>query len=1598
MNNDLRIKIKVDKDTGELIVATKEFEKLGNTITKSSKETEKFQNRIKFMGHVTAGIYAVNKAYDVLNATIGDFVKKGIQVNAEMQHLTIGLASLNVATSKNIDAYGNSLTYQDKFNLSLRESSQTMDDLLKINAKTPHSLNQTIQIYKAMYVGMRNIGASSEDMLDLTQSLSIAAGSAGVDFNAMLSAMDGLATGTVETASEMGRFLKAIGLSNEEIKNSNDVLGLFKDNLKDFKAVDTYNTRVSNLSNSFSMLTKEIMEVPFEAISERLNPVSEFLDKLTRSSHRVKVQFSDVKDLEDKNDLLYKQKLLLAEISRVKNDKFMWDADQKKQLKELNDAYKLLVLKLDQIVMNSGNVTQSAYDSTEALKKANEVLDPYSIQVEAVNNKWLTHFNLMTKDGQDTTTILKAWNKELVDLGKTLNEYDFDKAWTASENEDRLKQFEEEKRIKKEQADFDKAWIESENEDRLKEIALIREKESAIASVNELLMSDAEKINAKYIKLYETAYGSLTPEQQKAFVENWGKALEDAEKDTSTLKFNETIASQLGNSMSDTIVNVFDGDADVKDAIQSFSQGIGSALTSQISASLAQSLMQNASIGLAGAGVIGLGALAVSSLISEFDKQSEESTKKRAELEAKLLEERIASASFSIGVNIEDYDGNFDNFIEGLDSAAQKLYDFGNDGSAFAEKLQSLYNTKKSQESDLASKQGEIDSWTNNASSRTTRDAWSDFRDGTLEVIGVLNESAKETPSGDTGIAGNDNINLQGYTDPTVSQSINTISSSDPLAISKQLAKEEEDWKNSVIQGLEDDKSDIQDAIAQTLSDISELVRDNIKEILDFSDLDIDTQRSKLGDFDLTVYSNTLNRINEIGLAIKDAGGEITPSQQSALEDLFLVPEFITGQNYESAVNKQLERNKSLQDELDLLEASTPEEKLKIERAQILSDFVNQDNIDLQNRIWILEETTKAEQDRIKSLIDYNKLLTNSQNSFDDLISNVIDGLDSAKDSFEGIGDSLQSIINNIFEDNKDFNQNAYNDTLSSIWQTQELLKNDVQNTELMKQYTTQVSALGGYAKNYLNPENFSSAEQYNLQRAIVSNQISELDSTNDVYSALLEQLLTQANESYISQRATETGILSIDKTTTDGIETTVIADGEVIKALSVGEIPISIGDSDKDVVSKLAGLEGATVIATVEADVTGFEEYFDENKSMTIDLATGEVPEFLKSLGDGKYTLNLDTNNDGSTDFGLEFDANGNLVSAFESSGLAKDSTTASITTSLDALNTTLVDQREKDRTRLSADTFSSVDTLGLMEKLDLAKITGLDYNSNELTQLAYDLQNASDGNNDYTDFTKLISSSNNLEYIKKLNESGNLTSEIIDSNIAYGTNIYDTKYKAAEDAYNLAKDNYINEYAVPKREYDSLLRELNQLTSSGYTPALNDPTYQQILQLEKDVKVAQETLPTDSEIQALLNAYNEAYRPYNTLRNQSFENFTAFSNGGFTPDIGKYTPAGVVHGGEYVAPMEQVKQYPELFSFLDSTRGYADGGLVNTTIPISNNLDFINIIKELRDEVKSLKTELTAVKEINKNIEHNTGESYKLVEKDHYDPDPIEVKVVAS
>lgn len=411
-NDEVRLKIKIDAKSQELILMNQQVKDLGKSFSDTDSFANTFLKRINIAGHIYAG-------FQVINNTLGDITRNGIEVNRGFQKLTNSLTISSAAMISNNDIYGNAISVQDKYRLAQIEASKATELLQKANINTPHSLKETVQIYDAMYIGMKKVGATTSDMVEIAEKLSIAVGNK-IEFGAFLSAMDGISTGTVEVASEMGRALNGLGLSNEVIKESTDVVQLFKDKLSGFQAIQDFDTKMSNLNNSTDMFAKNLMKIPFDYLESKIPSVAALFDSWAKSINEINVYLSNASSLSTYDELINKQYQLLGQISEVKNDKFMWDSEQKTKLKELNSELEIVFQKLTNIKKDEDllkNVVTNV-DTSDIDKLVNETLDPYSGKIDEINSKWLSNFNILVKNGKDTTKYVEAWAKALDDVNE----------------------------------------------------------------------------------------------------------------------------------------------------------------------------------------------------------------------------------------------------------------------------------------------------------------------------------------------------------------------------------------------------------------------------------------------------------------------------------------------------------------------------------------------------------------------------------------------------------------------------------------------------------------------------------------------------------------------------------------------------------------------------------------------------------------------------------------------------------------------------------------------------------------------------------------------------------------------------------------------------------------------------------------------------------------------------------------------------------------------------------------------------------------------------------------------------------------------------
>ena len=223
-------------------------------------------------------LYALKRAYDV---TLG----VGLNYNILLENEKRGLAAVYMSKLKDVDITGRHISVVEKWNLAQKMANTTFEKLLELNKQTPHTLGQTIQIYRVLAGTSLQYGVSQEKLLKLTKLISIAASSQGVQFQPLLASIDGLANGTVKANSDLGKMLNSIGLSNSALKEAAKTGNQFTLAISKLKAFAIAGKQVqtqwdgitSNLKTQWDILWGDLQKPLFEKIKNEMQTFTEYL-------------------------------------------------------------------------------------------------------------------------------------------------------------------------------------------------------------------------------------------------------------------------------------------------------------------------------------------------------------------------------------------------------------------------------------------------------------------------------------------------------------------------------------------------------------------------------------------------------------------------------------------------------------------------------------------------------------------------------------------------------------------------------------------------------------------------------------------------------------------------------------------------------------------------------------------------------------------------------------------------------------------------------------------------------------------------------------------------------------------------------------------------------------------------------------------------------------------------------------------------------------------------------------------------------------------------------------------------------------------------
>ncbi|WP_321264959.1 hypothetical protein [Campylobacter sp.] len=233
---------------------------------------------------VAHSLQSVVLGWDLLNNKITPFITAGISANAVLESLQTKLTGLISANSANVTSTGEIINAQQKWQLSSEVASEALERLKSIATATGNQISSTTDAFTMFYATANDQGGAS-DALDAFNAIALAAQVAGKDMASLVPMFDSLATGTVLAGSEMGSFMKIVGLTNEELKLANQNGTLFatlQERLAQFGSVaslsaGTYEMELNKLKSSISSLGSEASKPIFDSLKNSIAGLNKFI-------------------------------------------------------------------------------------------------------------------------------------------------------------------------------------------------------------------------------------------------------------------------------------------------------------------------------------------------------------------------------------------------------------------------------------------------------------------------------------------------------------------------------------------------------------------------------------------------------------------------------------------------------------------------------------------------------------------------------------------------------------------------------------------------------------------------------------------------------------------------------------------------------------------------------------------------------------------------------------------------------------------------------------------------------------------------------------------------------------------------------------------------------------------------------------------------------------------------------------------------------------------------------------------------------------------------------------------------------------------------
>ena len=379
MDKKLKITIEVDSKTKELKVVQGDFDKLTKSIHTAGVNLKEFDSISTSIAKGLAKYNIAAEAFIRTTEAIKESIRAGIQYNASIEQMKIGIASLLAVQKK---AAGVNVQFAD----ALAGSTYVLRLLKKANLETSATLQELTQGFQAALAPAMQAGLTIKQTVEYTKLMTQAAGAMGVPMNQLAQELKSVVSGTIDLNSVVATNL---GITNEQIKlhkKQGDLFEFLKKKLEAFAMAgdavqNSFSGAVSNMEDAWSELVGEVTKPAFDALKEDIKEITKSFKSAAESVHDFLLRFRELKNIDQIDDIRKKIQMWQKELKeldeRAKSQPLLastYYAEMNQIRQRILEAQrKLNELKSqeEKIIKNNTNATKKL---TEEEKKHLEVL------------------------------------------------------------------------------------------------------------------------------------------------------------------------------------------------------------------------------------------------------------------------------------------------------------------------------------------------------------------------------------------------------------------------------------------------------------------------------------------------------------------------------------------------------------------------------------------------------------------------------------------------------------------------------------------------------------------------------------------------------------------------------------------------------------------------------------------------------------------------------------------------------------------------------------------------------------------------------------------------------------------------------------------------------------------------------------------------------------------------------------------------------------------------------------------------------------------------------------------------------------------------